>query len=315
MCLAAITLLRVEAPGLALPESPKLVTLTDPDSQLPPLQLTLAETANTVVVTATGTAQSLDETAKSVDVVSRDELMRRGTESIVDGLRELPGFRVSQRGGPGSLATVQIRGLRTFDTAVLARRNAVPRCGRVRKVTRNLTLEICSRWMPDELKSCVAAGRLLYGTNATAGVINIVTDSGTGPFHGDLTADGGGLGEFRGVAHFGASALQNRLNYSAGIAHLNVTRGVDNDDDYRNTTGNGRIDYSLRPGLVLRGRLLATDGFVRLNQTPNCGAGTRSAANWICSSDRSQSSAVSVSLAKLALRSERSHIHSVSRRP
>ena len=98
-------LLHVEAPGLTLPGSPKLVGLNGPDSQLPPLQLTFTATANTVVVTATGTAQSLDETAKSIDVVSRDELMRRGTETIVDGVRELPGLRVSQRGGPGSLGS------------------------------------------------------------------------------------------------------------------------------------------------------------------------------------------------------------------
>jgi len=261
-------LLRVEAPGLTLPESPKVVSLADPESQLPPLQLTLAETANTVVVTATGTAQSLDETAKSVDVVSRDELMRRGTESIVDGLRELPGFRVSQRGGPGSLATVQIRGLRTFDTAILIDGMRFRDVGATQGDAQSYLGDLLSV-DAGRVEVLRGSGSSLYGTNATGGVINIVTDSGTGPFHGDLTADGGGLGEFRGVAHFGASAFGNKLNYSAGVGHLNVTRGVDNDDNYRNTTGNGRVDYSPRPGLVLRGRLLATDGFVRLNQTPS----------------------------------------------
>ena len=260
-------LLRVNAPGLTLPESPKLVALTESDSQLPPLQLTFSETANTVVVTATGTAQSLDETAKSVDVVTREELARRGTESIVDGLRQVPGFRVSQRGGPGSLATVQIRGLRTFDTAILLDgmrfRDVGATQGDAQSYLGDLLAVDAGR-----VEVLRGSGSSLYGTNATGGVINIVTDPGNGPFHGDLTADGGGLGEFRGVAHFGASALGNRLNYSAGVGHLNVTRGVDNDDDYRNTTGNGRVDYSLRPGMVLRGRILATDGFVRLNNTP-----------------------------------------------
>lgn len=261
-------LLRVEAPGLMLPDSPKLVTLTSPDSPLPPLRLTIAGTANTVVVTATGTAQSLDETAKSVDVISRDELTRRGAESIVDGMRELPGLRVSQRGGPGSLATVQMRGMRTFDTAVLVDGMRFRDVG----ATQGDAQSYLGDLLPVDVgrvEVLRGSGSSLYGTNATGGVINIVTDSGNGPFHGDLTADGGGLGEFRGVAHFGAGALGNRLQYSAGIGHLNVTRGIDNDDDYRNTTGNGRIDYSLRPGLVLSGRILATDGFVRLNQTPS----------------------------------------------
>jgi vitamin B12 transporter len=266
-------LLRVHAPGLTLPESPRLVTLTDPDSRLPALQLTFSETANTVVVTATGTAQSLDETAKSVDVVTREELARRGAESIVDGLREVPGVRVSQRGGPGSLATLQIRGLRTFDTSVLLDgmrfRDVGATQGDAQSYLGDLLAVDAGR-----IEILRGSGSSLYGTNATGGVINIVTDSAASPFHGDLTADGGGLGEFRGVAHFGASAFRNRLDYSVGVAHLNVTRGVDNDDDYRNTTGNGRIDYSLRPGLVLRGRVLATDGFVRLNQTPTAAPST-----------------------------------------
>ncbi|MFL6450325.1 MAG: TonB-dependent receptor domain-containing protein [Bryobacteraceae bacterium] len=261
-------LLRVEAPGLTLPDSPKLVTLADSSSQLPALQLSFAPTANTVVVTATGTAQSLDETAKSVDVVSRDELARRGTESIVDGLRQLPGLRVSQRGGPGSLATIQIRGMRTFDTAVLLDGMRFRDVGATQGDAQSYLGDLLSV-DTGRVEVLRGSGSSLYGTNATGGVVNIVTDSGTGPFHGDLTADGGGLGEFRGVAHFGGSTLSNRLNYSAGVGHLNVTRGVDNDDDYRNTTGNGRIDYSLRPGLVVRGRVLATDGFVRLNQTPS----------------------------------------------
>jgi iron complex outermembrane receptor protein len=115
------------------------------------------------------------------------------------------------------------------------------------------------------------SGSSIYGTNAIGGVVNVVTDAGGGPFHGDLTADGGGLGEFRGVAHLGGSGLDNRLQYSAGLGHLNVTRGVDNYNRYRNTTGNGLIDYSLRPGMVLRGRVLGADGFVQLNNTPAAG--------------------------------------------
>ncbi|MFL6416724.1 MAG: TonB-dependent receptor domain-containing protein [Bryobacteraceae bacterium] len=261
-------LLRVDAAGLTLPESPRTVSLTAPDAQLPQLQLHFAPTANTVVVTATGTPQSLDETAKAVDVISRDELMRRGTETLVDGLRQLPGLRVSQRGGPGSLATVQIRGLRTFDTSILLDGMRFRDVGATQGDAQSYLGDLLSI-DAGRLEVLRGSGSSLYGTNATGGAINIVTDSGTGPFHGDITADGGGLGEFRGVAHFGASALGNRLNYSAGVGHLNVTRGVDNDDDYRNTTGNGRIDYSLRPGLVLRGRVLAADGFVRLNQTPS----------------------------------------------
>ena len=42
-----------------------------------------------------------------------------------------------------------------------------------------------------------------------------------------------------------------------------------NNGRYRNTTGNGLVDYSFRPGLVLSGRLLATDVFGQLSDDPS----------------------------------------------
>ena len=110
-------LIEAEAPGLHLPGPPRTVLVrTDQDL---PLQLGVATLSSSVVVTATGTSQSLTETGKALDVVERAEWEQRGIESAVDGLRELPGLRLSQRGGPGSFATIQTRGLRTFDTAIL----------------------------------------------------------------------------------------------------------------------------------------------------------------------------------------------------
>ena len=258
-------LLRAEAPGLTLGKSPQTIALNNPITIT--LQLTIPAVANTVVVTATGTPQSLDETAKAIDVADRDQLQRRSIESTVDALREFPGMRISQRGGPGSLATIQIRGLRPQDTSVLIDgmrfRDAAAPAGDAQAYIGDLISVNTGR-----IEVLRGSGSSLYGTNAIGGVVNIVSDTASGPFHGDLTVDGGGLGEIRGVAHLGGSALANRLHYSAGLGHLNVTRGVGDYNPYRNTTGNGLIDYSLRPGLILRGRLLGTGDNARLNNNP-----------------------------------------------
>ncbi len=259
-------LLQADAPGLALPKSPRRITIEGPLDL--PLQLGVPEVATSVVVTATGTPQSVGETGKAVEIVGRDELDRRGTESIVDGLREVAGLRVSQRGGPGAFATVQIRGLRSFDTGFLIDgmrfRDVGATQGDASSFIGDLLMVDTAR-----VEVLQGTGSSLYGTNATGGVINIVTDAGGGPFHGDVTLDGGGLGEFRGLARFGGSAFANRFHYSAGAGHLNVTQGVDGNEPYRNTTGNGLVDYSFRPGMVLSGRFLATDSYLRLNQTPS----------------------------------------------
>ena len=257
-------LLRAEGPGLTLPKAQELLNVTGP--QTLPLQLALAELATSVVVTGTGTAQTSDETAKALTVVDRAELDQRGIASVADGLREVPGLRVVQRGGPGSFTTIQTRGLRTFDTAILVDgmrfRDVAATQGDASSFVSDLLLADSGR-----IEVLRGAGSSLYGTNAIGGVVNIVTDAGAGPFHGSVTADGGGLGEFRGLARLGGGMRDNRLHYSGGLGHQDVTKGVADASRYRNTTGNGLLDYTLRPGMILSGRVLATDVYGQLFNT------------------------------------------------
>ena len=259
-------LLEAEAPGLGLPNSAETIKVSRSLHQV--LHLTLRKVSNSILVTAAGTPQSFDETAKAVSTVGRTELDARGIETSIDGLREVPGLLISQLGGPGSFATVQVRGLRSFDTSVLIDGMRFRDVGATQADASSFLSDLL---LVDEnrIEILRGAGSSLYGTNAIGGVVNIVTDTGSGPFHGSLTADGGGLGEFRGLAHFGGSALQNRFHFSAGLAHQDVTSGVADHSRYRNTTGNGLADYSFRPGLVLSARLLATDVFGQLSNDPS----------------------------------------------
>lgn len=265
-------LLEATAPGLSLPKSPRVVEV-DGAKDLP-LEMGVADVSSAVQVTATGTAQSYDETAKALDVVGREELDQRGVESAADALREVPGLRVEQRGGPGTNTTIQIRGLRTFDTAVLIDgmrfRDVGATQGDASSFITDLLVVDTSK-----IEILRGAGSSLYGTNAIGGVVNMVTDSGGGALHGNLTADGGGLGEFRTVARLGGGGLGDRLHYSGGLGHQEVTDGVGGYGRYRNTTGNGLADYTFRPGLVLSARFLGTNAYGELYETANAApAGT-----------------------------------------
>jgi len=265
-------LVQAEAPGLSFAKARLSIEVSTPTEL--PLQLGVGAVNSAIEVTATGTPQSLDETAKAVDIVGRAELDQRGDQSLVDGLRELPGLRVAQRGGPGYFATIQTRGLRTFDTAVLVDgmrfRDVAATQGDASSFLTDLLVVDTSR-----VEVVRGAGSSIYGTNAIGGVINMVTDSGGGAFHGSLTADGGGLGEFHGVARIGGGAMKNRVHYSAGVGHQNVTDNVGGYGTYRNTTVNGLVDFSIRPGLTVSGRFLATDIYGQLYQIPSAApAGT-----------------------------------------
>ena len=63
-----------------------------------------------VVVTATRTAQTADETLASVTVVTREEIERMQARSVSDALRGIPGLAISNSGGRGQPTTFFLRG-------------------------------------------------------------------------------------------------------------------------------------------------------------------------------------------------------------
>ena len=255
-------LMEASSPGLLLTRS-----IAVRESQTLSLQLEVRAAAASVTVTAEGTPQSADETSKAVDVVDQSEMDRRGIGMIVDAVRDIPGLRVSQRGGPGGFSSIQIRGLAIYDTSILIDGMRFRDVGKEQADASSFLGDLAAIDTA-RVEVLRGSGSSLYGSNAVGGVVNVVTDPGGGPFHGALLTEGGGLGEFRGLARFAGGAFDDRLHYSAGFGHLNVTRGIDGDDRYRNTSGHGLIDYSFRPGMLLSGRLLATDAFTQLNQSP-----------------------------------------------
>ncbi|HEX8501145.1 MAG TPA: TonB-dependent receptor, partial [Pyrinomonadaceae bacterium] len=86
---------------------------------------------------------------------------------------------------------------------------------------------------------------------------------------GQLFAEGGGLGFARGRAQVSGSAGEaDRLVFSAGVSHLNVSGGEDGDDAARATNAQGRALLRLTPTATLSGRVYASDSFAQLNEEP-----------------------------------------------
>src|SRR5882724_5107029 len=231
------------------------------------ISLPLAGVSEQVVVTAQGTAQPVDEVSKAVSVLDRQEIDERDESAIAESLRTVPGLRVQQLGGPGSFTSIKTRGLRNEDTAVLIDglrfRDAAAPQGDASGFLEDLIATDVSR-----VEVLRGSGSSLYGSNAIGGVINVVTDEGGGPFHGNLLAEGGGLGMFRGRAQVAGGARHNSIAYSAGFSHLNLTRGVDGHDEVRNSNGQGRVLFSLTPTTTVSGRIYAANSRLQLNNSP-----------------------------------------------
>ena len=259
-------LIEVDARHFA-PAAAKAVRVEAGKTSVLDVGIELARVRTKVVVTSSGTARTAEEVSKALDTIDAEQIERRAGFSLAQALRGVAGLRVQQQRGPGSLTTIQIRGLRSQDTAVLVDglrlRDAADVQGAATPLIQDL-MDVNT----ERIEVLRGSGSSLYGSNATGGVVNIVTDRGGGPPHGELLGEGGGLGLLRGRARVGGGALDQRLNYSGGIAHLNVRDGIDGSDSFRNSTGHGFLGYHFTPSLSLGGRVFAADGFVQLNDNP-----------------------------------------------
>ena len=229
--------------------------------------LQIAGVSDSILVTAAGAPQKLDEISKAVSTVSQEEIRNRNEYALSDTLRTVPGVVVTNGGGPGQNTSIRIRGLRTDAAAVLVDglrfRDATTTQGDSSSFMSTFNIVA-----PDHIEVLRGSASSLYGSNAVAGVVNIVTHEGGAPLHGDLQAEGGSLGMLRTRGTLGGGALGERLKYSAGFLHLNFMNGIDGHDANRSTGGQGFVRYDLRPTISLTGRLWASDDFVQTNISP-----------------------------------------------
>jgi iron complex outermembrane receptor protein len=242
------------------------------------LTLDLARLTTHVQVTAAGTAQTVDEQSKALDVIDKGEMDRRLEYSVAEAVRAVAGIRVQQFGGPGSLVRILARGMRPSDTSVLVDgfrfRDAAAPQGDVSAFAGDLLIAGASR-----IEVLRGSGSSLYGTHATGGIVNVITDQGGGAFRGEIGAEGGGLSVAQGFARFSGGAWSDRLRYSGAAQHLNVMKGLDGDDRARNSVGQVFVHGQIGSRTAIQGRLLASDNFAQLNDSPYdipAGAGTSS---------------------------------------
>ena len=97
----------------------ELVTLGAGDEITQDIRLKVRGMLTEIQVTAAGMPQTLREVAKAVDVLDNSEIRQRAEYAIFEAMRNIPGVRVKQSGGPGALTSIQARGMRQYDTALL----------------------------------------------------------------------------------------------------------------------------------------------------------------------------------------------------
>ena len=221
-----------------------------------------------VTVIASGTAQTIDEVSKTVNIVEGQEMRERADFALTETLRTIPGFRVQQLGGFGRTASIKTRGLRNQDTAVLIDgirfRDAGSITGDASAFLSDFTLTSVSR-----IEVLRGSGSSLYGTNAIGGTIDFQTPKPAPGLHGQISGAFGGLGLGRVRGNISDGTKDGKFGFNLGVSRTVYTKGIDGEDDARNANFQSRVEYNPFEKTNFSGRFFVSDAFVRLNSNPD----------------------------------------------
>ena len=201
-----------------------------------------------IVVTATRYPVAPDSVASTVTVLRGEDLRAQGIRFVGDALRQAPGAHVVQGGPFGAAASLFVRGGESDYVKVLVDGVPVNQPGGFYDFG-SLTTDNVER-----IEILRGPGSVLYGSDAIAGVVQIVTRAGGNGLRLGAAGEGGSFGS----ARWEASALggAESLGWSASLSRLTSDGTYEFNNDYRNTVASGRVRARAgeRTALSLTGR-------------------------------------------------------------
>ncbi|MGH7528578.1 MAG: TonB-dependent receptor plug domain-containing protein [Gemmatimonadales bacterium] len=186
-----------------------------------------------IVVTATRYPVAPDSVAATITVLRGDDLRAQGIRFVSDALRQVPGIQVVRGGSYGGTTSVFLRGGESDYVKVLLDGVALNQPGGSYDFG-SLTIENVER-----IEILRGPGSVLYGSDAIAGVVQIVTRAGDGGTEVGVRGEGGTFG----TARWEVSGLggDDGFGWSASLGRVTTDGIYDFNNDYRNTVASARL--------------------------------------------------------------------------
>ena len=146
--------------------------LADIEADSAPVRLT------PIVVTATRTAQSLDQTLASVTVITREQLEQRQVSTVTEALNGVVGLQFRTNGGVGKATSLSMRGTESGHLLVLIDGVKIGSATLGTSAFEHLPIEQIER-----IEVVRGPRASLYGSEAIGGVIQIFSRDGRGGKH------------------------------------------------------------------------------------------------------------------------------------
>jgi len=209
-----------------------------------------------MVVTATRTKISMDKIGgNSVTVITSEEIQAKQLNSVGDLLRGIPGIDLVSNGGPGTATTVFTRGADSKNTLILIDGIML---NDVSGANRGADLGNINVDNIQQIEVIRGAMSVMYGSNATAGVINIITKKGKTAPSASMKFEAGSYGTWKTGAN--ASGATEKINFALSASKIqidgysianddnsDIPRGesTNEDDGYENTTLSGNVGVNI----------------------------------------------------------------------
>ena len=209
------------------------------------LTLPVAPVQESVVVTATRNAAPTSQVAASVTVFDKEAITRRGDALVGDLLRQAPGAVVVQNGGQGSVTSLFVRGGDNNYTKVLLDGITLNEPGGTFNFG-GLTVGNI-----DRVEFVRGAQSALFGSDAMAGVLQLISTRGRTGAGPELTGEIGGGGYHTGRASATLGGGTARWDYSAHASRYQTDNRSAN-NHFESTTLSLTAGVTVTRGLTVR---------------------------------------------------------------
>jgi vitamin B12 transporter len=209
-----------------------------------------------VVISATKTNTSTLELANSISVISSTQISNSNVNNVFDVLKNETGISFTRQGGNGTLSNLYIRGANSSHTLVL-----------IDGVEVNLTNDPSGVYdfsaLPidniERIEVLRGPQSTLYGSDALAGVINIISKKGNGLPRFSLLTEGGSYNSYK--AQFGVNGSLQKLNYSVALSRTGSDGFSVASEKYGNTEKDG---YNFNNASALIGYSISKNSEINL---------------------------------------------------
>lgn len=217
---------------------------------LPSLAAAQEVTLPPIVITASRTAQTVDEALAAVTVITREDIERRPSQNVLELLRGTPGLTIINQGGAGKVSNVFLRGTESDHVLVLIDGVKIGGATSAGIPWTDLPAEQIER-----IEIVRGPRSVLYGSEAIGGVIQIFTRKGGGKLRPSVSVGYGSHDTYKATANLSGGgergwfnlrvnhAETNGFNACSGVAGTFLGCGTDepDDDGYRNTSVQTRL--------------------------------------------------------------------------